>query len=228
MTRKVLAPFAPGAGSQQVTSGLLWQVRGCWMTKITKDIVIAIYIVDFSDRRLGKLRKHLRRLKRPSGDLGSAWVVQLFQNNTLDWMILIKASNLIQFSSWKRPSEWVCKDASSTITRRLKQALSNISLWNSDYDYIRLGFAKLEDEQVVWCQNGTNKFYDEQIVWYLAVWKDDFSQTICLSRRTSRRQYEIKSHQTDKCQAIWSSSSVKTANVFNPTIRNIIQILPKT
>ena len=35
---------------------------------------------------------------------------------------------------------------------------------------------------------------------YQAIWKDDFSQTICLSRRTDRRQYDINSHQTDKCQ----------------------------
>ena len=156
MTRKVLAPFAPGAGSQQVTSGLLWQVRGCWMTKITKDIVVAIYIVDFSDRRLGKLRKHLRRLKRPSGDLGSAWVVQLFQNNTLDWMILTKASNLIQFSSWKRPPGWVCKDANRTITRRLKQALSNASLYPPRVRQTRGRTNRLDGQIVrhlsVWCE----------------------------------------------------------------------------
>ena len=70
----------------------------------------------------------------------------------------------------------------------------------------------VSDKQIVWCENGTNKFFDEQIVWYLAVWKDDSSQTICPSRRTSRRQYDINSHQTDKCQTIRSSSSVKTAN----------------
>ena len=47
------------------------------------------------------------------------------------------------------------------------------------------------DEQIVIVRlmwKRTNKFFDEQIVWYLAVWKDDFSQTICPSRRTSRRQ----------------------------------------
>ena len=47
-------------------------------------------------------------------------------------------------------------------------------------------------EQIVWCANGTNKFFDEQIVWYLSVWRDDFSQTICPSRWTSRRQYDIR------------------------------------
>ena len=49
------------------------------------------------------------------------------------------------------------------------------------------------------------QIFDGQIVWYLAVWKDDFSQTICPSRRTSRRQYDINSHQTDKCQTICPS-----------------------
>ena len=34
------------------------------------------------------------------------------------------------------------------------------------------------------------------------IWKDDFSQTICPSRRTSRQQYDINSHQTDKCWTI--------------------------
>ena len=66
----------------------------------------------------------------------------------------------------------------------------------------RLDGQIISDEQIVSCENGTNKFFDEQIVWYLAVWKDDFSQTICLSRRTSRRQYDINSNQTDKCQMI--------------------------
>ena len=60
---------------------------------------------------------------------------------------------------------------------------------------------------------GTKKFFDEQIVSYLSVWKDDFSQMICPSRRTSRRQYNINSHQTVKCQTICSSSCVKTAIV---------------
>ena len=69
----------------------------------------------------------------------------------------------------------------------------------------------VSDGQIVWCENGTNKFFDEQIVWYLAVWKDVFSQTIFPSRRTSQRQYDINLHQTDKCQTICSSSSVKTA-----------------
>ena len=70
------------------------------------------------------------------------------------------------------------------------------------------------DEQIVivclmWKQ--TNKFFNKQIMWYLVVWKDNFSRTICPSRQTSRRQYQINSHRTDKCQMICSSSSVKTA-----------------
>ena len=60
----------------------------------------------------------------------------------------------------------------------------------------------VSDEQIIWCTNGTNKFFDEQTIWYLAVWKDDFSKTIYPSRRTSRRQYDINSHQMDKCQTI--------------------------
>ena len=47
----------------------------------------------------------------------------------------------------------------------------------------------------VWCE----------VVWYLAVWKDNFSQMICPSRQTSRRQHNINSHQTDKCQTICPS-----------------------
>ena len=63
----------------------------------------------------------------------------------------------------------------------------------------------LEDGEIVWTDkssqtNGTNIFFDEQIVWYLVVWKDD-----CPSRRTSRRQCEINSHQMDKCQTICPS-----------------------
>ena len=69
----------------------------------------------------------------------------------------------------------------------------------------RLDGQMVSDEQIVWCANGRNKFFDEQIVWYLAVWKDDFSQMICRSRRTSRRQYDINSHKTDKCQKICPS-----------------------
>ena len=70
----------------------------------------------------------------------------------------------------------------------------------------RLVWHIVSDEQIiVWWANGTNKFFDEQTVWYLAVWKDDFSKTICLSRRTSRRQYDINSHQTDKFQTICPS-----------------------
>ena len=46
---------------------------------------------------------------------------------------------------------------------------------------------------------------DEQVVWYLSVWKDDFSQTICPSRRTSRRQYDINLHQTVNCETICPS-----------------------
>ena len=63
----------------------------------------------------------------------------------------------------------------------------------------------VSEEQIVWCAKETNEFFDEQIVWYLTVWKDDFSKTICPSRRTSRRQYVINSHQTDKCQTICPS-----------------------
>ena len=54
------------------------------------------------------------------------------------------------------------------------------------------------DEQIVWCENGTNNFFDRQIIWYLAVWKDGFLKTICLSRWTSQRQYDLNSHQTVK------------------------------
>ena len=43
--------------------------------------------------------------------------------------------------------------------------------------------------------------------------KDDFSQTICPSRRKRRRQYDINSSQTGKCQTICPSSNVKTAIV---------------
>ena len=50
----------------------------------------------------------------------------------------------------------------------------------------RLDGQIVSGERIVWCANGTNQFFDEQIVWYLAVWKDDFSKTICPSRRTSR------------------------------------------
>ena len=50
-----------------------------------------------------------------------------------------------------------------------------------------------------------HKFFNKQKVRYLAVWKDNFSQTICPLRRTSRRQYNINSHQTDKCQKICPS-----------------------
>ena len=75
----------------------------------------------------------------------------------------------------------------------------------------RLDGQVVSDEQFAWCANGTNSFFDKQTVWYLAVWKDDLAKTICLSRRTSPRQYGINSHQTDKFQTICSSSSVKTA-----------------
>ena len=58
----------------------------------------------------------------------------------------------------------------------------------------RLDGQVVSDEQIVWCENGTNKFFDEQVVWNLAVWKDDFLKTICPLRRTSRRQYDLNSH----------------------------------
>ena len=63
-------------------------------------------------------------------------------------MILRKASNLIQFSSWRRPPGWVCKAANSTITRRLNSVATN--LWNSDNHslnlslYIRPGLVPTE------------------------------------------------------------------------------------
>ena len=82
----------------------------------------------------------------------------------------------------------------------------------------RLDWQIVSDEQIVWCENGTNKFFGEQIVSYLTVWKHDFSQTICPSRRTSRRQYNTNSHQTDKCQTICSSSKVNTAILKQNTL----------
>ena len=54
------------------------------------------------------------------------------------------------------------------------------------------------EEQIVWCENGTNKFFDGQIVWYLAVWQDGFLKTICPLRWTSQWQYDLNSHQTVK------------------------------
>ena len=53
------------------------------------------------------------------------------------------------------------------------------------------------------------------------IWQSEktiFFKKICPWRRTSRRQYDINSHQTDKCQTICSSSSVKTA--INPFARS--------
>ena len=64
--------------------------------------------------------------------------------------------------------------------------------------------------------------YCPNLVWHLAVWKDDFSATICLLRWTSRREYDIKLHQTNKCwticihvQTIDLSSSVRMANLLS-------------
>ena len=88
----------------------------------------------------------------------------------------------------------------------------------------------LEDEQIVWTdkssqtnnwsgvQTGrtntsTNKSSD--------IWPS--GKTIFPKRfaRTSRRQYGINSHQTDKCQTICSSSSVKTANEISAQNRSL-------
>ena len=41
----------------------------------------------------------------------------------------------------------------------------------------------VSDKQIVSCEHVKNKFFDEQTVWYLAVWKVDFSKTICPWRR---------------------------------------------
>ena len=50
----------------------------------------------------------------------------------------------------------------------------------------------VSDEQIIRCANRTNKSAD----------KDDFSKTICPARRISQRQYDINSHQKDKCPTI--------------------------
>ena len=87
----------------------------------------------------------------------------------------------------------------------------------------------LSDEQIVWCANGTNKCFDDQIVWYLVVWKDDFSKTICPSRRnkstTVRHKFTSDGQMLDDLfvQMICSSSSVKTATEYV----DLIQRAPK-
>ena len=87
----------------------------------------------------------------------------------------------------------------------------------------RMAVFTLEDEQIVWMDKSsqTDKSSDVRTerTNFLTNKSSDIwpcgkmiSQTICPSRRTSRRQYGINSHQTDKCQTICSFSSVKTAN----------------
>ena len=78
---------------------------------------------------------------------------------------------------------WPCidQDANQVLIEMLIEGIDQE--W--PFSHQRKNKSSPEDKQIIWHANWTNKFFNKQIVWYLAIWKDDFSKTICPSKQTS-------------------------------------------
>ena len=119
--------------------------------------------------------------------------------------------------------------SSSSITGQVHEKLSHTCIHGH--------FHSLEDEQIIWtdksfqtnkssyAQTGQTNFSTKILSKSCLTFgrlERRFSTTICLLRWTSRREYDIKLHQTNKCwticihvQTIDLSSSVRMANLLS-------------
>ena len=82
----------------------------------------------------------------------------------------------------------------------MTERLKDIGRFHTRGRTIRLDGQIVSDEQIVRCENGTNKFFDEQFVWYLAVWNwrrffpDDLSVRRFVRPLVWKKAIETDSH----------------------------------